>query len=221
MISFQGVTKIYDDTDEKVLGDLDFHVENGGFLYLTGESGSGKSTIIKLLLRDIEATQGDIQVDGIHIADMKHKDVPRYRQQMGVIFQDFNLIGDQTVYQNVELAQQIKGVSKWSSKRQVLSVLSFLHMEEKYNRYPEELSGGEQQMVCLARALVNRPKYLLADEPTANLDPESAKALIKILEEINRRGTTVICATHNMELVHMFPHKTLHLRKRIEKQIFD
>ncbi len=196
MIEFRNITKIYQDTGQTVLENISFQLERGGFLFLTGKSGSGKSTIIKLILKEIEPTTGEIWVNGNCLSKMSKKEIPYYRQNIGVVFQDFRLLPDRSVYQNVALAQIIVGIPRHKIERKVSAILSMMGMADKFRAYPSELSGGEQQKVALARAIVNQPSLLLADEPTGNLDDESANEIMQLLYMLHQNQTTVLVATH-------------------------
>ena len=172
------------------------HVDKGEFVFIVGNSGSGKSTLIKLLLKELDSTSGTIIVSGEKLEGMKHRRVAKYRRKLGVVFQDFRLLKDRDVYENVAFAQRVVN-------RQEVGLAG------KYKAYPDELSGGEQQRVALARAIVNRPDILLADEPTGNLDPKTSEEIMKLLEEINQRGTTVLVVTHNKEIVNSMKKRVL------------
>ncbi|MDD2973317.1 MAG: ATP-binding cassette domain-containing protein [Lachnospiraceae bacterium] len=209
MIQFEQVTKIYETTGETVLRNLSFAVHKGELLFVTGESGTGKSTIIRLILKEIDASSGTIRVSGKNLQQISHGKIPRYRQNIGVVFQDSFLLKDKTVFENVAFAQEVIGKSGKYIERQVTSVLSLLGLAKKYHQYPGELSGGEQQKVCLARAIVNQPQILLADEPTGNLDPESSTEIMNLLSAIQRRGTTVLVVTHDIEQVNRLTYPVL------------
>lgn len=211
MIRFENVTKVYEESKEGAVKNLSFQIERGSFLFLTGKSGAGKSTVIKLLLKEIEPSSGRIWVNGNNISDMKRRNVPKYRQGMGVVFQDFCLFQDRNVFQNVAVAQSIVGRPKKGTQRQVSSILSLLGLAEKFRALPKELSGGEQQKVCLARAVVNQPAILLADEPTGNLDPENSREVMKLLDILHKRGTTVVVVTHDLQLAEEMGHPVLSL----------
>lgn len=214
MISFKNVTKIYEDTGEIGIQNINFGMEKGDFLFITGKSGSGKSTIIKLLLRELSTSSGRITVAGKEINLLTQKKIPQYRRRIGVVFQDFSLLQDKNVFQNVAFAQQIMGKSKDDIRRQVTSTLSLLGLANKYHMLPYQISGGEQQKVCLARAIVNQPQIVLADEPTGNLDSESSCEIMSLLDAIHKRGTTVIVATHDMEQVERLGHRNMCLDNR-------
>ncbi len=197
MIEFAHVTKQYEGEKTFVLRDFCEVIKTGEFILLTGESGIGKSTCIRLLLKETEATSGDIWVQHQRLGDISKKQLPFYRRKIGVVFQEYYLIPEQTVYKNVELARIIAGGTRKSNRMVITSLFGLLGITHLYNRYPRELSGGEKQKVCLARALVNYPTILLADEPTGNLSPGESIELMKLLELVHRQGITVIVATHD------------------------
>lgn len=200
MIEFRNVSKLYD-TGTEAVHDATFIIDKGEFAFLVGTSGSGKSTLIKLILKEEEASQGNIIINGKDITYLKPKRVPYLRRSMGVVFQDFRLLPDKTVYENVAFAMYIVKATPKHIRRQVPMVLSLVGLSNKAKVYPHELSGGEQQRVALARALVNNPSMIIADEPTGNLDPETAWDIMNLLNEINVRGTTVVMATHAKDIV--------------------
>ena len=200
MIEFKNVTKTYD-TGTEAVHDASFTIEKGEFAFLVGASGSGKSTLIKLILKEEQATKGKIVIDGKDITHIKKSRIPYLRRSMGVVFQDFRLLPDKTVYENVAFAMYIVNANPKHIKRQVPMVLNLVGLSDKEKMYPNELSGGEQQRVALARALVNNPSMLIADEPTGNLDPETAWDIMTLLDDINKRGTTVVVATHAKDIV--------------------
>ncbi len=199
MIQFAHVTKQYEGEEHPVLQDFCEVIQTGEFVLLTGESGIGKSTCIRLLLKETEPTSGEIQVLDQKLGELSAKQLPLYRRKLGVVFQEYYLIPEQTVYKNVELARLIAGGTKKSNRTVITSLFSLLGITHLYNRFPRELSGGEKQKVCLARALVNYPEILLADEPTGNLSPGESIELMKLFELVHRQGITVIVATHDKE----------------------
>ena len=204
MIIFEHVSKTYDkatDRETKAVRDLNLKIDKGEFVFIVGNSGSGKTTLIRLLLKEIEATSGKIRVDGIDVTGMKRKMIPRYRRHLGVVFQDFRLLKDKNVYENVAFAQRVVVAPSREIRKRVPEVLAMVGLSSKYKSLPSQLSGGEQQRVAIARALVNRPEILLADEPTGNMDPGNAWQIMKLLEEINQMGTTVVVVTHSKEIV--------------------
>ena len=200
MIEFKNVSKIYD-TGVEAVHDATFTIDKGEFAFLVGSSGSGKSTLIKLILKEEEVSRGNIIINGKDITYLKPKRIPYLRRSMGVVFQDFRLLPDKTVYENVAFAMYIVKATPKHIRRQVPMVLSLVGLSNKAKMYPNELSGGEQQRVALARALVNNPSMIIADEPTGNLDPETAWDIMNLLNEINARGTTVVMATHAKDIV--------------------
>ena len=200
MIEFRNVSKTYD-TGTEAVHKANFNIEKGEFAFLVGTSGSGKSTLIKLLLKEENPTSGNIIINGKDTTYLKPKRVPFLRRSMGVVFQDFRLLPDKTVYDNVAFAMYIVNATKRHIRRQVPMVLSLVGLSNKAKVYPNELSGGEQQRVALARALVNNPSMLIADEPTGNLDPDTAWDIMTLLDDINKRGTTVVVATHAKDIV--------------------
>ncbi len=214
MITLENVTKNYS-AGAPALYDVSLHVNPGEFVFITGDSGSGKSTLIRLLLKELDVTSGEITVNGRKLSKVKRKQIPYYRRNVGVVFQNFRLLKDRNVYDNVAFAQRVIGSSVRGMKRKVPVMLSMVGLAEKYRSYPQQLSGGEQQRVAIARALINEPKILLADEPTGNLDDNNAWEIMKLLEEINQRGTTVLVVTHNMEIVKAMGKRVIKLKKGI------
>ena len=200
MIKFENVSKIYDN-GFPALHDVSFEIEKGEFVFLVGSSAAGKSTIIKLIMKEEDATEGDITINGIDVCDLRRKEVPFFRRTIGVVFQDFRLLPNKTVQENVAYAMEIVGASGKDIRKNVPNVLSMVGLAHKAKMYPRQLSGGEQQRVAIARAIVNNPVVLIADEPTGNLDPDTAQEIMTILEDINRRGTTIIMATHAENIV--------------------
>ena len=213
MIDFEHVTKIYKRSDTPALEDIDFHVDDGEFVFLVGHSGAGKSTLLKLILREELPTEGRVIINGQDLTKMKRRKVPYLRRQMGVVFQDFRLLKNKTVYENIEFAQQIIGMNKREIARNVAIMLEMVGLKGKENAYPGELSGGEQQRVAIARALINNPAILLADEPTGNLDPQMAWEIMMLLQEINKMGTTVVVVTHNNDVVDIMKKRVVTLDK--------
>ena len=200
MIIFKNVSKAYE-KGIRAIKNMDITIEDGEFVFKEKKSGSGKSTFLKLLLKETEASSGEIIVDDMNLTTMKRRHLPKYRRKLGVVFQDFRLLADRNVYENVALAQRVIGRPLAQIKKNVPSMLEMVGLSSKYKNSPTELSGGEQQRVAIARALVNKPEILLADEPTGNLDPENSKIIMELLEKINEMGTTVVVVTHNLELV--------------------
>ncbi len=214
MIEFKNVTKTYSSGIDAVKN-ASFVINDGDFTFLVGSSGSGKSTLIKLILKEENPTAGSIYVDNVDITKIKDKRIPFLRRSMGVVFQDFRLLQDKTVYQNVAFAMQIVNASKRHIRKQVNMVLSLVGLLDKANFYPTELSGGEQQRVAIARALVNNPSVIIADEPTGNLDPETAWEIMNLLYEINQRGTTIIMATHAKDIVNYMKQRVVEIKKGV------
>lgn len=214
MITLENVSKSYA-KDQPALNDVSLHIDKGEFVFIVGNSGSGKSTLIKLLLKELEPTSGTIIVNDQNLGKMKRRKVPKYRRGVGVVFQDFRLLKDRNVYENVAFAQRVIERPNRVIKKRVPEILTLVGLAEKYKSFPRELSGGEQQRVALARALVNRPNILLADEPTGNLDPKNSLEIMKLLEEINERGTTVLVVTHNREIVNSFRKRVITMRKGV------
>ena len=198
------------------INNMNLKIDDGEFVFVVGASGSGKSTFIKILLRELLPTEGKIEVDGIDLAKCRSSKVARYRRNIGVVFQDFRLLRDRDVYENIAFAQRVIGASNKEIKKNVARVLSLVGLSEKYRSYPDELSGGEQQRVALARALVNKPSILLADEPTGNLDPDNSWEIMKLLEKVNEQGTTVIVVTHNIEIVERMNKRVITMKKGVK-----
>ena len=212
MIEFKNVSKVYDPGTEAV-HKANFKIDKGEFVFLVGTSGSGKSTLIKLILKEEEPTRGSIIINGKDTTFLKPKRVPFLRRSMGVVFQDFRLLPDKTVYENVAFAMYIVKATPRHIRRQVPMVLSLVGLSSKAKMYPNELSGGEQQRVALARALVNNPSMIIADEPTGNLDPETAWDIMNLLNDINLRGTTVVVATHAKDIVDTMKKRVIQIDK--------
>ena len=200
MITLKNVTKEYDKGNIG-LTDVSLDVEKGEFVFIVGKSGSGKTTLMKLLQKELEPTSGQIIVNGQNYKELKRRELPKLRRQMGMVFQDFRLLKDRTIFENVSFAQKVVEAPNRYIKRQVENMLDMVGLKDRMKAFPNELSGGEQQRVAIARALVNHPVLLLADEPTGNLDPATAREIMELLSEINKRGTTVLVVTHNRELV--------------------
>ncbi|MEA4961883.1 cell division ATP-binding protein FtsE [Lutispora sp.] len=200
MIELINVSKTFSD-GHRALSNINIKIDNGEFVFLVGPSGAGKSTLIKLLLKETEADQGKIIINDKDVTRLKRKEVPFLRRSIGVVFQDFRLLQEKTVYENVAFAMEIVEAPAKDIRRQVPIVLSLVGLSKKSNLYPSQLSGGEQQRVSLARAMVNGPSILIADEPTGNLDPDTSWEIMKSINEINRRGTTILMATHAKEIV--------------------
>lgn len=200
MIEFNHVSKIYD-TGNKAVQDIDLKIEDGEFVFITGRSGAGKSTLLKLLTREIKASEGAVIVDGRDLGRLKNREIPRYRRSLGIIFQDFRLLSDRNVFENIAFAQRVIGASSGEIRKNVPEMMKLTGISSKYKNMPNQLSGGEQQRVAIARALINRPSVILADEPTGNLDEKNSEEILRLLLDINSMGTTVIVITHSRQLV--------------------
>ena len=214
MIKLEYVSKSYT-AGIPALNDVSLDIEEGEFVFLVGDSSSGKSTLIKLLLKELEPTEGTITINNKKLNKIKRRQIPKFRRNIGVVFQDFRLLKDRNIYDNVAFAQKVIGESNRSIKKNVPSMLSMVGLAAKYRSYPRQLSGGEQQRVAIARALINEPKILLADEPTGNLDNHNAWEIMKLLEEINSRGTTVVVVTHNLEIVKAMNKRVITMKKGV------
>lgn len=211
MIEFDNVSMAYANAKDYALRNVSFQVENGEFLFIIGQSGSGKSTLIKLMSCEESPVEGTVKIDDLDIHRIRRRMVPYLRRSIGMVFQEFRLIKTKTVYDNVAFAMEILGASRRAIRRRVPIVLSIVGLKDKANVKPNELSGGEQQRVAIARAIVNNPMLLLADEPTGNLDPATSEAIMAILDEINKNGTTVIVCTHDMGLVDRMQKRVLEI----------
>jgi cell division transport system ATP-binding protein len=214
MVTLEHVSKSYS-AGIPALNDVSLHIDEGEFVFIVGDSGSGKSTLIKLLLKELEPTEGTITINGKDIHKIRRRQIPKFRRNIGVVFQDFRLLKDRNVYDNVAFAQKVIGETNRNIRRKVPVMLSMVGLAPKYRSFPKELSGGEQQRVAIARALINEPKILLADEPTGNLDNNNAWEIMKLLEEINSRGTTVLVVTHNMEIVKVMKKRVITVKKGV------
>lgn len=214
MIKLEHVSKSYT-AGIPALNDVSLDIEEGEFVFIVGDSGSGKSTLIKLLLKELEPTEGTITINNKKLNKIKRRQIPKFRRNIGVVFQDFRLLKDRNIYDNVAFAQKVIGESNRSIKKNVPAMLSMVGLAAKYRSYPRQLSGGEQQRVAIARALINEPKILLADEPTGNLDNHNAWEIMKLLEEINSRGTTVVVVTHNLEIVKAMNKRVITMKKGV------
>ena len=201
MINFDNVSKQYKNSDRPALDEINLQIEQGEFVFLVGESGSGKSSLLRLMLREEKPTSGVVTVNDIDVSKLPNRKVPAFRRTMGIVFQDFRLLPGKSVFDNVAFGMEVIGKSKKEILERTPAVLELVGLEEKAHRLPSELSGGEQQRVALARAFVNQPKLLLADEPTGNLDPSTSIGIMKLLDRINRTGTTIIMATHDVAIV--------------------
>ncbi len=208
MIQLQNVSKIYH-PDVRVLNNVNLYIKPGEFVSLVGKSGTGKTTIVKALIGEERISQGKVIVGGWDITDIRQSEIPTLRRQIGVIFQDFKLLNRKTIFENVSFALQVCGYTSKKIKHIVPQVMKIVGLENKMDRYPQEISGGEQQRAVIARALVHRPKILLADEPTGNLDSINADEIIELLQKINKFGTTVVLVTHNREIVNMLRRRVI------------
>jgi cell division transport system ATP-binding protein len=208
VINFDNVSKQYKNSNTPALDEINLNIAQGDFVFLVGQSGSGKSSLLRLLLKEEKPTSGTVTVDGINVAKLPNRKVPAFRRTMGIVFQDFRLLPGKTVFDNVAFGMEVIGKSKKEIQQRIPAILDLVGLDEKAHRLPSELSGGEQQRVALARAFVNKPKLLLADEPTGNLDPSTSVGIMKLLDRINRTGTTIVMATHDVAIVDQ-------MRKRI------
>ncbi|HIV02106.1 MAG TPA: cell division ATP-binding protein FtsE [Candidatus Aphodoplasma excrementigallinarum] len=208
MIDFDHVTKIYED-GTAALDDITFHIEKGEFVFVVGPSGAGKSTLTRLLMHEELPTSGRITIDGVEVDTLKKRDIPYLRRSIGVVFQDFRLLDDRTVYENIAFAMKVVGATRREIRRQVPTLLSVVGLSHKARLFPTQLSRGEAQRVAVARALANNPPILLADEPTASLPPKTAVEIVELLDEINMRGTTVVMSTHAKDIVDMMQKRVI------------
>jgi cell division transport system ATP-binding protein len=214
MIELKNVSKVYKN-NHIALSNVNLHIGKGEFVFIVGPSGAGKSTLIKLLLREIEPTSGEINVNSIDVNLLKRKDIPYYRRTMGVVFQDFRLLPDKTIFENVAFAMQIVELSSRDIKKRVPQILNMVGLPAKGNLYPNQISGGEQQRVVLARALANNPKIIICDEPTGNLDPDTAWGIMSLLDDINKTGTTILMATHARDVVDKMKKRVIAIEKGV------
>ena len=212
MIEFNNVSKIYNN-NVKALSNVSVKIDSGDFVFLVGPSGSGKSTFIKMLLKEIEPTMGSITVADKDLSEIKRNQIPYYRRKIGMVFQDFRLIPTLNVYENVAFAMRVVEASQKEIRKRVPMVLSLVGLSHKYKMFPNELSGGEQQRVSLARAIVNNPSVLIADEPTGNLDPDTANEIMELLDDINKSGTTIVMATHAKDIVDSMKKRVIAIEK--------
>jgi cell division transport system ATP-binding protein len=211
MIKFDKVSKKFGEII--ALSDISFEVEPGEFVFITGPSGAGKTTIVKLILAEIFPSQGKVYVLNENIKEIKAGKLPFFRQKIGVVFQDFKLLTDRTIFENTLLPLEVMGKKRLDAEKQVKEVLSLVGLEERMNLFPAQLAGGELQRACLARAIVGQPKLLVADEPTGNLDPSTSWQIVKLLKKINKLGTTVLMATHNMDIVDSLKERVIKMEK--------
>lgn len=214
LIYLDNVSKVYS-AGAPALNGVTLKIKPGEFVFIVGDSGSGKSTLIKLLLRELTATGGKVWVMGHDVAKLKHRQIPKFRRNLGIVFQDFRLLKDRNVYENVAFAQRIVEVPTKEIRKNVPSILATVGLAGKYKAKPKQLSGGEQQRVALARALINKPAILLADEPTGNLDPKNSWDIMQLLQEINDAGTTVVVVTHNKEIVNAMQKRVVTMKKGV------
>ena len=214
MITLKDVSKSYTE-GAPALSDINIQIDEGEFVFVVGDSGSGKSTLIKLLLKELEPTSGTIVINDKILSQIPRRQIPRFRRNVGCVFQDFRLLKDRNVYENVAFAQRVISAPNRSIKEKVPKMLSLVGLAAKYKSKPNQLSGGEQQRVAIARALINEPKILLADEPTGNLDPTNSWEIMKLLEEANDRGTTVLVVTHNQEIVNEMQKRVVTMKKGV------
>ena len=214
MIELKEVTKEYS-KGIAALNGVNIKIEQGEFVFIVGDSGSGKSTLIRLLMKELEPTSGRIKIMGQNLSTMTHNEIPFYRRKIGVVFQDFRLLKDRNVYENIAFALRVTEAPTRVIKKKVPAALSLGGLAQKYKSFPKELSGGEQQRVAIARAIVNEPAILLADEPTGNLDPENSWEIMRLLNEANERGTTVIVVTHNHEIVNAMKKRVITMNKGV------
>ena len=212
MITLKDVSKSYTE-GAPALSDINIQIDEGEFVFVVGDSGSGKSTLIKLLLKELEPTSGTIVINDKILSQIPRRQIPRFRRNVGCVFQDFRLLKDRNVYENVAFAQRVISAPNRAIKEKVPKMLSLVGLAAKYKSKPNQLSGGEQQRVAIARALINEPKILLADEPTGNLDSNTAWEIMKLLDEINKRGTTVLVVSHNMEIVEAMKKRVITLQQ--------
>jgi cell division transport system ATP-binding protein len=214
MIEFKNVSKVYGN-NHIALSNINLNIKKGEFVFLVGPSGAGKTTFIKLLLKEIEPTNGEIIVNGTNITQLKRKKIPYYRRSIGVVFQDFRLLSDKTIYENIAFAMEIADASSKDIKRRVPQLLALVGLINKEKLYPHQLSGGEQQRVAIARALANNPSLIICDEPTGNLDPDNSWAIMELLNEINKSGTTIVMVTHAKDIVDKMKKRVIALEKGV------
>ena len=214
MIELKNVTKEYS-KGHAALNGVSVKIEKGEFVFIVGDSGSGKSTLIRLIMKELDPAEGTIIVNGQNLNRMKHRNIAKYRRGLGVVFQDFRLLNDRNVYENIAFALRVTETPSRVIKRKVPAALSLVGLAQKYKSNPKELSGGEQQRVAIARAIVNEPAILLADEPTGNLDPTNSWEIMSLLKEANDRGTTVLVVTHNQEIVNEMNERVITMKQGV------
>ncbi|MBQ7740933.1 MAG: cell division ATP-binding protein FtsE [Eubacterium sp.] len=212
MIEFKDVTKVYESNGTKALDNVNMKIEDGEFVFVVGSSGAGKSTLLKLIMQEEKPSEGEVIVNGYSSLEMKKKTIPYYRRTMGIVFQDFRIIPKMSVYDNVAFAMRVIGAKDKDIRKRVPYILNLVGLSKKARSMPNELSGGEQQRVSLARALVNNPELIIADEPTGNVDPEMSHEIVDLLTKINNSGTTVVMVTHEHELVRSFQRRVIVLQ---------
>ncbi|MBR2869488.1 MAG: cell division ATP-binding protein FtsE [Clostridia bacterium] len=215
MIEFNNVSKKYDGASTYALKDVNITINKGEFVFVVGASGAGKSTFLKLMMREEVASSGSIVINGVNLNTIKNRDIPEFRRSLGIVFQDFRLIPNMTVYDNVAFAMRVIGTAEKKIRRRVPYVLSLMGLSDKGKNYPAELSGGEQQRVALARALVNNAEIIIADEPTGNVDPQMSYEIVDMLMRLNEAGTTVIMVTHEQSLVKCFNKRVITIKKGV------
>ena len=211
MIDFKNVSKVYDN-GTKALNNVNIHIDKGEFVFVVGASGAGKSTFLKLMMREEVPSSGTIKIKDYNLGEMKKRKIPYFRRNLGIVFQDFRLIPNMTVYDNVAFAMRVVGAREKDIRKRVPYVINIVGLSQKARCYPNELSGGEQQRVALARALVNNADIIIADEPTGNVDPQMSHDIVELLTQINQKGTTVLMVTHEHDLVHQFDHRVITLK---------
>lgn len=214
MIELKNVKKEYS-KGHAALNGVSVKIEQGEFVFIVGDSGSGKSTLIRLIMKELDPTEGTIIVNGQNLNRMKHRNIAKYRRGLGVVFQDFRLLKDRNIYENIAFALRVTETPSRIIKKKVPAALSLVGLAQKYKSYPKELSGGEQQRVAIARAIVNEPAILLADEPTGNLDPTNSWEIMSLLKEANERGTTVLVVTHNEEIVNEMNERVITMKQGV------
>lgn len=217
VIELNGVTVSYD--ERRVLDNVDFKLENGAFVYLIGQTGTGKSSFLRLLYRDLKPDYGTVRVADFDVDRIKSRQIPFLRRRLGIVFQDFQLLPDRNVFENVAFALRVTGAKNSFIKQRVLEVLGMVGLSHKRKQMPEDLSGGEQQRVVIARALANEPRIMLADEPTGNLDPAASSSIMELLNQINNRGMAVLMVTHNYEMCRKYPARTVRLHNGKIKEV--
>lgn len=211
LIKLNNVSKMYDKTKHLALSDISIHINKGEFVFIVGKSGAGKSTFMKMLLKELEPSSGEICIDGKDVTKIKKRHIPFYRRKLGVVFQDYRLLTNKTVYENIAFAMEIVEKSRIDIKERVPEALKLVGLSQRGHYFPDQLSGGEQQRVAIARAIINKPSIIICDEPTGNLDPKTSIGIIKLLRDINCMGTTVVMATHDKDIVDMMQMRVISL----------